>query len=62
MCAFSVAEIPSKHSSPALTNVYILSENEKVEGKELREWLSSVSVPSELAVFIGGQEHVVLLN
>ncbi|KAK4763102.1 hypothetical protein SAY86_008870 [Trapa natans] len=39
-----------------------LEENEKVEGEELREWLNSVSVPSELAVFIRGHEEGVLLN
>lgn len=38
-----------------------LSENEKVEGEELQEWLKSVVVPKELTSFIRGQQdHAVL--
>jgi len=36
------------------------SENEKVEGEELQEWLKSVVAPKELISFIRGQQEQVL--
>jgi len=38
------------------------SENEKVEGEELQEWLKSVVAPKELTSFIRGQEQVPQLE
>jgi len=38
------------------------SENEKVEGEELQEWLKSVVAPKELMSFIRGQEQVLQLE
>ncbi|XP_031385771.1 ATP-dependent zinc metalloprotease FTSH 9, chloroplastic isoform X1 [Punica granatum] len=39
-----------------------LEEDEKVEGEELRKWLDSVVVPSELAAFIRGHKKQGLFN
>jgi cell division protease FtsH len=39
-----------------------LSENEKVEGEELQEWLKSVVTPQELTSFIRGQQEQVVLQ
>lgn len=36
------------------------SENEKVEGEELQEWLKLVVAPEELTVFIGGKQESLL--
>ena len=36
------------------------SENEKVEGEELQEWLKLVVAPKELTIFIGGKQDSLL--
>lgn len=35
------------------------SENEKVEGEELQEWLKMVVAPAELTIFIGGKQESI---
>lgn len=39
---------------------FFLSENEKVEGEQLQEWLSMVVAPAELNFFIKGKEGSLL--
>jgi cell division protease FtsH len=37
-----------------------LSEKEKVEGKELQEWLKLVVAPKELVLFVEGKQESLL--
>lgn len=39
---------------------FFLSENEKVEGEELQEWLSMVVAPAELNFFVKGKQGSLL--
>lgn len=39
---------------------FFLSENEKVEGEQLQEWLSMVVAPAELNFFIKGKQGSLL--